>query len=824
MSRARLTAAVVIFLLAACGEGDLTVDGELQGSDSAALTVSGLQYFPLPVPFRLVDTRPGSVSQNARKTPLAAGEVFVVPGRNLTFGGATVPARAAALVGNVTVVPADGGAGGFLTVFSQDPRPNTSTLNFAAGEVIPNAFTTTLGTDGALRVFASSAAHVVVDVTGFYAPPGTGGLFFHPLPQPVRLLDTRPAHSAVVTPQAPLAANGTLALSAAAVVPASAVALLGNGTVVNGADSPGGFISLFPTGAARPISSNLNFAAGSVRANAFTVKLTGGAFSVFSTAQTDFIVDVVGYYSPDATDALTGAGLVFNAFSSPIRLFDSRPGAAAFFRPGAPLSAGAPRSVLASNLLISGTLLPRDAVAVQGSVVAANGGQAAGGFLTVFPAAAAAPNVSTVNYEAGGTRSNAFTVKLAGGSLGLRSSNATHAIVDVTGFFRAPGATGCLSVSPAQELVINALGVVEDKTRTTGAGPWTFQFLMSQLAGTQNLTSFTKAWLNTFDAAQSVNGDAMPRRPQLRGAVLTPWETASGGAAAPLDFSKAPFRLLAITNRMDLRPGGTTVTNAGEGRFIFGVLGAGGVPLQFTVIFEYKLPARSAADVQRWAERWHKLGALPAGSAQYNEELEAITRAFSSGGLVAGTFNGSSISQVRTNEIVGDGFWQLREFHLTALGALAPATVVQSPRNELNGSAALARFINANSAQILAQTHVVPASFEGAPFLGAESDETFTWNAAGITNPAARHLFALNTCNGCHLSETGTSFTHISPRSAGQVAALSRFLTGGTVSDPISGGTTHTFNDLAFRQTALQQLLCSPAGAATPLTSSSRVH
>jgi hypothetical protein len=42
----------------------------------------------------------------------------------------------------------------------------------------------------------------------------------------------------------------------------------------------------------------------------------------------------------------------------------------------------------------------------------------------------------------------------------------------------------------------------------------------------------------------------------------------------------------------------------------------------------------------------------------------------------------------------------------------------------------------------------------------------------------ARHLFSLNTCNGCHGAETATEFFHVGPRRAGQVAPLSKFLTG----------------------------------------------
>ena len=68
-------------------------------------------------------------------------------------------------------------------------------------------------------------------------------------------------------------------------------------------------------------------------------------------------------------------------------------------------------------------------------------------------------------------------------------------------------------------------------------------------------------------------------------------------------------------------------------------------------------------------------------------------------------------------------------------------------------------------------------------------------------------LFSLNTCNGCHGAETDTSFLHVFPRSLGQEASLSGFLTGITVDDPIDG-TVRTFDDLGRRNADLAGLLC----------------
>ena len=93
-----------------------------------------------------------------------------------------------------------------------------------------------------------------------------------------------------------------------------------------------------------------------------------------------------------------------------------------------------------------------------------------------------------------------------------------------------------------------------------------------------------------------------------------------------------------------------------------------------------------------------------------------------------------------------------------------------------------------------------PASISG-PFLPTDFDDfeerTFTkiplfadfidipWSAEGIIENEARHTLALNTCNGCHRSETNTNFIQIGfptehnlPESLGKEAELAGFSQG----------------------------------------------
>ncbi|MBA3321310.1 MAG: hypothetical protein H0T45_07660, partial [Pyrinomonadaceae bacterium] len=59
------------------------------------------------------------------------------------------------------------------------------------------------------------------------------------------------------------------------------------------------FVTLYPSGMARPTASNLNYVAGEVVPNQFVVGLGGdGAFRIYSTAETNFIVDIAGFFAP----------------------------------------------------------------------------------------------------------------------------------------------------------------------------------------------------------------------------------------------------------------------------------------------------------------------------------------------------------------------------------------------------------------------------------------------------------------------------------------------------------------------------------------------
>lgn len=176
-------------------------------------------------------------------------------------------------------------------------------------------------------------------------------------------------------------------------------------------------------------------------------------------------------------------------------------------------------------------------------------------------------------------------------------------------------------VDPARALLITDLRVVEDPTRTfnpctgegTPMGVWTFGHLLKEMANEPvtgiNPSAFARDWLAQWETRQIANGDPVDARPGVQQVILDQWQAASGGPEQPLDLARAPFRLLAIVNRVDLRD------NAGEGRFVFCAVNTQtGKALQFTVIFEYGVPRRGTRAVRAWGKRWLNLQKHPPGS------------------------------------------------------------------------------------------------------------------------------------------------------------------------------------------------------------------
>jgi hypothetical protein len=415
---------------------------------------------------------------------------------------------------------------------------------------------------------------------------------------------------------------------------------------------------------------------------------------------------------------------------------------------------------------------------------------------------------------------------------------------------------------PQRTLFVIDPAVVGDKSRTFDPcapaasagdklGKWTFGYLMQQMANnaaTQtDPADMVLAWLNQWSTFQAVNGLQVPPRVGMAD-FISHWPKDSNGK---LDLARAPLKLIAIVNRIDLA-GNVAFGKVGgaEGRFIFAALDDSCQAEAFNVILEYGVPKTSCTELRDWARAWLALDTLTLGSTAYNNALEHLTETFAHAGAAPNKPAGSAINQVRSNEIsLGSTAdepprqWELREFALTNTGvgskvALLESTVKQTPdanfNQEASGSRAsdLARWINDNESAVIAQTDTVPLVLPfppGSAFLGASTLNVLTnlgsffppphldyWTAPGINSNLARHMFSLCTCNGCHGDETHTGFRHVAGVAP---AALSPFLTGEIVADPVNPQQTYKFGDLARRNTVLEKLggaICSQILSGTP--------
>ncbi len=400
---------------------------------NAGAANNGLQFYPLAAPVRLLDTRAGQTGCSAPGAPIPGGTSRT----QAASGFCSIPANARALTGNITTVQS---GGGYLTLYPSDAaQPLVANSNYNANEIVNNVFTVGLGAgSGTFKIFVTSDTHVVVDVTGYYAPPAASGLYFHPLPKPIRLLETRMGFSGCAVPGAPLEGGENTTQSAhltcdGVTIPATAQAITGNATTVNPSGPGFPYLTLFPADAARPLVASSNYLPGQIMNAPFTVGLSGtGEFKIYPTTRTDLVIDVLGYYSEDAVDA-NGAGLLFNPLPKPVRLLETRAGFPACFVTGAPLLAGSTRTQAARGTC-DGAEIAANALGIVGNATVVNSG---GGYLTFWPGTAAQPTVATSNFNSGQIFNRHFTVGLGtgDGAFNIFTQFQTDLVIDVSGYF-----------------------------------------------------------------------------------------------------------------------------------------------------------------------------------------------------------------------------------------------------------------------------------------------------------------------------------------------------------------------------------------------------
>lgn len=216
---------------------------------------------------------------------------------------------------------------------------------------------------------------------------------------PKRVIDTRPG-SAVGTANPTRIVGGTsIDVDVAGPLGKTAADVAGAAVVLNVTGilpSAQTYLQVFPSGEARPLSSNLYLNPQQTLPNLVVAKVgANGKVSIFNAAGTvDVAADLMGFY-PSASD--------YKAVT-PKRVLDTRPGVAVGVAAG---RVGQGQSIVA-DLRSQG--VPPDAGAVVLNVTAIN--PTAESYVSVFPANGAQPFVSNLNFSPNETIPNLVIVKL----------------------------------------------------------------------------------------------------------------------------------------------------------------------------------------------------------------------------------------------------------------------------------------------------------------------------------------------------------------------------------------------------------------------------
>ena len=232
---------------------------------------------------------------------------------------------------------------------------------------------------------------------------------------PSRILDTRR------NPQK-LAAGSTISVAVAgsAGVPSTATAVVLNVTSTDAVD--GGYVTVYPAGSPRPNTSNINVPGlYTTVPNLVTVRLSGGAVSIYSSMAGNILVDVFGYYE---TSASSREGRFVPL--SPRRLADTRQSGI--------LSADDELTVA----LPSGVASDASALVLNVTSVGASGR----GYIAAHAAGEVDPDTSNLNVSwAGQTIANQVIVQPSTRGVEIHTTVRGHVIVDLLGWYTGPSSS-----------------------------------------------------------------------------------------------------------------------------------------------------------------------------------------------------------------------------------------------------------------------------------------------------------------------------------------------------------------------------------------------
>jgi len=389
----------------------LTVGDNGAGSPhTVALSGTGpatpLQFVPV-TPCRVVDTRNAAGPFGGPILAAGVARSFVIPN-----GPCNIPANAAAFLLSAAVVPT--GPLGALTMWPTGlSQPLVATLT-SDGRIKANSAIVVAGLSGGINALVSQAAHLVLDISGYFVAGNSAALEYFPM-TPCRVADTRFANGAFGTPYLSAGvARSFPILSSTCNFPSTALAYSLNVTAVP--HGPLGALTVWPAGATEPLASTLNAVNGVTTGNAAVVQGgTGGAINVLASNDTDLVIDANGYFAAPATGGLSLYTL------TPCRVLDTR------------LSSGLYTGTLVVNVTGSPCSVPSSAQAFVFSATVVPTGPLGG--LIMWAAGQSQPLVATLNAVDGVVTSNMAIVPTVNGSVNAFASNPTQLVLDISSYF-----------------------------------------------------------------------------------------------------------------------------------------------------------------------------------------------------------------------------------------------------------------------------------------------------------------------------------------------------------------------------------------------------
>jgi hypothetical protein len=361
-------------------------------------------------------------------------------------------------------------------------------------------------------------------------------LGYTPLSAPVRVCDTRPTSqtggvsdvttASGVSSQCDNSGNALMAGSEldvtfpTTVVPSGAQAVVLNVTAIS--PSATGYLTAYPATGAAPtqITSNLNVKMGQTVANEVTVQTSSSGVDVYygpstnSGASVNIAVDVEGYYMTPTSSS----GDPYTAIS-PVRIADTRCGVSS--PPSFCSSENLPsaNSSLATvgpggkiHVQVAGVdSIPSSATAAVLNVTTTD--TSSSSFLSVYPTSSApSPLTSNQNWVAGETIASQVIVGIGtNGDVTLyNDSGNADFVVDVDGYFTAPGTSGSLftPVSPSR-LADTRCGVSPAPSFCSSENLPSANATLSAPSGGQSITVATGAPSNATAVAVNVT-DVQP--------------------------------------------------------------------------------------------------------------------------------------------------------------------------------------------------------------------------------------------------------------------------------------------------------------------------